>query len=1033
MSNYDSIRAAYEEQLSKQKSEYEKQIAKFQRIVADQKSIIENLNQDLKSQKSADKKQNNNQETERFNQAKAILLQSQIQSLEKQLSDEKIENQNLQQKLDEYKNEINELNSALDEQNVNGAKIKKELLTSLRKVKALKAQYSALEDELNKKNAENVQRDTLIQELKLKSAKDEELIEQLKLLIQNSKENAKSSINDLETPEIKETIDSMEELLGKQADEISNLVSQRSKMVAQFYNIQSILQIIDQNSNSLQNVNTSLKKQLVEKDYEFEQYKETENIKWRQCIDKNLKSLPSSIKVDIDFDKDTKEAMVDKLVTAIYSYQSEQNEILNSQTNESNSKDVIQRHLATITQLRGAIELVKKCAGTQVIQDDDRKAILTQCARIQCFIDTENTNFIQESCPDLFKDDLQPEDVANIFYEFIGQKNANASPFVELRSLFCGILQMNKMLMDQNEQIRSHKQQCEMSYFAEKNQDFVAKSREYERQNFAIATNLRKFTHSDSNNVEDLFTEFVNHIREDIEKTQQTHNFEIKQRDNKISELRKHIQIIEEKHENEKKEFTDKANNMVDDIQSQIDEIKSETKSDIKKMNLALKSKDKEIQDLKEEISKMNDDHEMENNNIKESHESLEKEKEILENELDKINEKLKQTQEENNEEIAELKSTIDQMDKALNSLNDRLEHQVERKKFYKQRLVDLQNQTTTNIDDIRTKNQELTTKYVTAVEDLTRKLNESRKELEESKKSIEEFSPLKKELETKLAKVSASERTLRLKLSAANDAINNLKTEFEDRKSILIQQQKAKVSQMNNEFDSILEKFANVFVHIATLLGREVPKQLTIDEASSLALSALEEKNSSEEAAILNDAINLRKQLKLKPSQTLFVSFSQIGEELNNANKAKENAMKDLRLAEDRANQAEREKQKFMDSSRSNNEWEKWARFLFSSVSRIDPSSINASDAKRGLEDAVLSLAGESQTLRKLEILRYCKSLALKFRGDLNRRGKREKVDSLRPMMICMVFVRRLNGFVPGQNVNCQPPRRFRPLVNSV
>ncbi|EAX92729.1 hypothetical protein TVAG_329900 [Trichomonas vaginalis G3] len=1037
MSSFENIRAAYDEQLERQRSDYEKIIAKYQEIINNQRKIIEQLNNEAKTQTRNNNKSAEPQKPDKIQETKIQLLQSQIDSLEKQLKDEQNEKQDLQAKLKQQEDTIEQLQASLDENNFNGAKFQKQLSLSLKKLKALKAKVTSLEDSLNQKNTENLQLDTLISELKLQSSRDQEVIEQLKSIRTRDHSQSSTSLSGSNAPDIRETINSMEELLKNQNCEITELVSQRSHIISQFYNMQSVLETMDKNLISLQKQNSSLQKSLQEKDTEYQQYKETESLKWKQSIDKILKSLPSTIKINIDFESDTKEAILDKIFAAVLSYQGDQMKVISCQQNETDkNKDLISRHFQLISHLISLMNWLKQITGTSCLNDNDKKAVFTQCARIQCFLDQEDQSFLRESCPDLFsqRDELQPEDVAKIFYDFVGQKNVNASPFIELRILLCGILQMNKLLMNQNEQLRNFKQpKQDKSYFAEKQNQQIQKSKEIERQNIQIAQNLRKFTSSNSENIEELFAEFINHIKSDVETTQTEHQKQLSEKDAQIKKLQSEIQEKENHFEEQRKIFTDRATDIVNNIQQQISDIKQETTKDMKKLKAALKAKDKELVEAKSELTNLKETQEQQSIVINESRRDLENERDLLENELNDTREKLQEEQNNHNEEVAELKSTIDQLEKALQVVSDKCEKETKRKMFYKQRMNELQGKTQTNIDEIREKNKELNTKYVSTLEELTNKLNETRKENENLKKTNEEYAPYKKDLEMKLAKATASERTLKLKLQAANDAIANIKSEFEDRKSLIIQQNNAKISQINNENDQRYEKFTKQIEKIISLLGKEKPQVDSVDELINYIINEIQSRNSSEEAAILNDAISLRNQLNIKSDETLFTAFTDICQERDKALHDRDECINDARLADDRANQAEREKQRFVDSIQANKEWEKWTRSLFASVNGIDPTSVTVIDAKRGIKESILSLAGNNQIMRKMEILRFCKSVSLKFRGDLNRRTIREKVTSLRPMMICAVFVRRLNLLVPTQTTEFHPPVRTKPLVNTV
>ena len=116
-------------------------------------------------------------------------------------------------------------------------------------------------------------------------------------------------------------------------------------------------------------------------------------------------------------------------------------------------------------------------------------------------------------------------------------------------------------------------------------------------------------------------------------------------------------------------------------------------------------------------------------------------------------------------------------------------------------------------------------------------------------------------------------------------------------------------------------------------------------------------------------------------------------------------------------------------------NEWNNWAKSLFTHINDRSSSTTPIPEIRFLLEESLLASIGFRTYSRKIEMLRNEKRLLLTGKFS-NRKNIKEKPNSIRPITLSLIFMRRIMGYggcVPTQlsPISMKDRQNSKPIVS--
>ena len=232
-------------------------------------------------------------------------------------------------------------------------------------------------------------------------------------------------------------------------------------------------------------------------------------------------------------------------------------------------------------------------------------------------------------------------------------------------------------------------------------------------------------------------------------------------------------------------------------------------------------------------------------------------------------------------------------------------------------------------------------------------------------------------------------------KLNSMTQNIRNEKALLDQKSSNVRQTLKASKERMKSETDEKIEKVRATLLQLAD----KEDEGETFEEAAAVLHDKVTLFNA--EKKILCDAIQIRKQLGLKPSQSLLEMFNN-KENLNNSvqqlTKNVNELKNKLKKADDEINTLKKESEK-------NEKWVKWSQMMEYEITGSQVTDGSPDSSRNILGEAILLGKGNTSTLNKLSVLRDEKKLLVKGINLVQRSKKQTLLSTINALR----FINRL------------------------
>ncbi|KAK8894724.1 hypothetical protein M9Y10_023161 [Tritrichomonas musculus] len=703
-----------------------------------------------------------------------------------------------------------------------------------------------------------------------------------------------------------------------------------------------------------------------------------------------------------------------------------------------------------------------------------RQEFLTACTRLGTFIEEQRIEFpIEEFKPSIFepRDINDPQRVADVFLDFVKKEQLETSPIAELFTLFMCVTQINLILMnniDANKQAvmnaaRVSQQNSDQQMRIKELQDLESRKTEEQEK---LKPYLAHLVPDPSDNYEELvrqITEELNHEDVPSPRVYKALVSKIDELEEQIDKLQKEIEKSHHKSENNREQFCKKAEGIVSDVQKQVE-------NQMKKFNEEKQMMQKEIDQLRSQNSNVAQDYEA---RLKKQQKKLQKREDLI-NTLRSENESLTQRSMDLTQQLGQHQSQADEDSDAIISLRSQLKQAKEeaeraknQKKSYKERLDEAEKVNASTLLDLKTRNENLNKKYAKTIEDLQQQLKKANDDLLNAEKELSTYNDKKRELLESNAKLQMAKRNCELKLKAADDALARERASNEAKQTTYALALKSKSDATIEKIQGDLEKCQNLFFRVLKEeFGQDSNEnkfKQTSDNSNqhqkednpnfddnyfvgdkyeqqhqqiSTLLEQIEEamEKRKDENNAIKDALKLRRILKLDSSDSLIKIFDDLRSstefEKQRANKAEEFASDISNINE----KLQRDTNKLERNTNELKEWNDWSRSLLSQISDTAPPNPPSNEVRYMLEEALLVALNQRTTRRKLELLRTEKKLIKsspkstlnlllqpskstsggnsgKSKNNINN-PDRNKVFSMRPMMLAFIFSGRLQEF---------------------
>lgn len=883
---------------------------------------------------------------------------------------------------------------------------------------ASQEQLAALEDTLSDKNTQIIQLNTELTEHKLKIRELNYKIEVMEMEKSNKDTPTLDKIN-TEFTDIESPLHLLETIIESQREEISSLMDGRTNLVTSFKKMNLVL---SKNENFLTNYlreNNYLKESLEEQKEDRKIEKIASNTRWKKALQKVREILPSNIKLSEDFEQIPPEEALVNIVDSLLEYSNLIAQSANSKAT-SDFEKLKRQHSITVGHLKNLVDFVKKLSGSLPNVSNARKDIVVECGRISAYIDTEEACGMHSEMSSIFEihDEVHNlEDLAKLVLRYIEDDKRSDIPYEEILLLITTILQVNKMLYNQNQILRQVKQMTPSEFPRPPVADFDQTeelkkiSRQYDDLNTLVINTLAPFIPDPQNSAEDILKQFKTTARFSTKEERQEVAKHINQLEFKLDRVTKELDVVNERYEEEKKIFCDKATHILNAIHRRV-------AHEINKKDILIKEQKSQLERYIQENTAFRTNSASQRREVNQEIRSrddkisdLSMENECLKKELEETRSSLTITTEESSQLIANLKASNADLEERSSSLEKGLEKQREKHKFYKTKLIEMTKQNSDALNDACIKNQKITEKYDSTIQALESDLESVKVQNVDFKQQIDEFATVKQNLMMRIAKHQVTERSLNLKVQSLNDTIERIKHQYEGRIATISQLMEVNSKNQVENLNKAIERAMDVlnFILKKEFKIEEVDAEQTLDDLLKIVTQKFQERSLAEDNAILADAIETRKIIGLSRPDSLKDAFKRMIQEFKDIELDIEKTVKENENLVSKISTMENELSKSNHVRLENAEWEKWIRTLYVQVIGVHDDTLSIAVAKRGLHEYILSLIKQESLFRKLEILRTEKRAILKQKSLVTAKLPRcTYIPSTRPFMMAFIFLRR-------------------------
>lgn len=1005
-----AIKSACEETMRKQDRGFETELQHMRKEMKKQGDVISKMAAIIEKLKKE------NESLKRKSEA--------VADLEAQLEDQKknsvipvLEGQKavLESRLDEANGQIDIQLEKIQELNDAAILSNEQLERQVELIKELKAENKSLSNSLENTRARSKDKSTKIRALEktIRTLETNEIslqaeISELKLKVATVQTEARPSPTKEVTavrkdgPDFGNAMTSLEECLRAQAEEITALQQQRSALIETVKKLEVLLtrtgkfgERLEVQVGELTNALSEEKKASQKAMLAFHKNEE-------EILSEIRVMLPTSVDEKVEELRDC--SFADHVVGVV--------RVLVENIEEANDPDLVHRQQTEakpridpvlLSHLSSACGLLRRLAGT-IDSGYDKDQILKECARIGAFVDEHGEELA--NCPslrplfDLGHSDMTS--VAQVFHNMVSDPNAcRVSPFNELYILFCCLVHINKILVNEFEDLEARnktllRKVANIDDAEERLLELEEWKRKQEEEMNSVHAIFSKLVDHPSENVLTLAGQVCRLIEwKDAELAKAMENARkeqiIEENNKEIEKLKKAVQ----RHKIHKKRFCKEATEVTAEIREDVvrlqedyaDQIEA-AEQKIENLNelnttTVLRYKEK-IENLKEEIAVKDEQNEVLGGQVHQ----LKKE----------INALFAKCSSQDNEILA--------FKEQVATLEEQLSRAISHKNHYKQKVQSEEKRDSETLQELQEKTTELKTKYEAIVSELTTELATSKQALHEARSACSKFEQIKQSLMHANAKLSLSERTLGVKLASTQAQLENERSIHASKETALKHSYEANLQNQQAEFNKDRALSIALLRTCALLLfEHDIPESVTLPELHKLVTTALESRDTEHELQMTRDATEAR---KLLHTSTLTSSIKELLqtqsslrrdiESLVSENKSITASMSRLRA------DTEWREQTIGDCT----QWISWAKALLIQLSEGAPIPETSVRLRRQIEDVLINTVSKRRLLRKVEILRKEKRL-LSSKPGLLKQTPTQSTTSLRPITIALALALRL------------------------
>lgn len=767
---------------------------------------------------------------------------------------------------------------------------------------------------------------------------------------------------------------------------------------------------------------------------------------------------------------------------------------------ENDSKVSREQYETVLEQLESSMKFIQNIANASPILDKSsiqqplyidsisRTILLTQCARIGQFID-RNSLFSYSSNenprisifdPRLLQD---PEQFLKPLLENASEELMAQSPTRELYTLFVGISEVNKMLLNYIEHFENKMAYDKDVENSEREiEDVKAWKAEQENKIRAIAQEIGMLNVPLEDVLDNFLTVYLDTVQEN-------------------NELQKELQ--NDRENSDKKDFIDvdtaEIKQQLDDVEAKVLREKEKHKKEVSQLKKELAKYKEKCDQLAESLQKSTDINENKKRKYKKTKQALIN----LKNLVDEVEEKVQNVSEDNaqlNSTIESLNDKIKQQNSDITKFTERIKKLQDQKNNLSDKLRESKEKNEATLTGIKNRSEMLNEKYSTTIKNLENEIQNARQEAKNAEEEKAKILAQKNDLSNQLVKLRVTERSLKIKLDALENRNSLNKKENEQVKSALVRSIKAeasmKIEKSRDEYEKLKnallrmlrEKF-NITFNKSTLttpLKTKKKREISSSESNNTINSYFTSDNNSNSGSLQNEDLfddsntiasatdfienslsvdeiiqkvenvlqsayeNQDKLNELKETKNM-LNIPE-SESLSKAVKTINDSLKELmkQNAEFRTNsdnvrlkcaEVDRKRNEQEKAIRAAAEWEQWSKSILYRITEGTSAIRSTKDVRFLLEEALLSTIGRRGILTKLDILKAEKKIFLNFASEgnldiLNLNAFHGpdappqpllviKIGSIRPMMVAIMFIRRIQVMSHRLPVRLSPFQR--------
>ena len=968
---------------SKENSEKDAKIKDLEKSISDYEENVKTL-ASLQNEKSSSTK---------LLEARNVVLTEKLTDSQEELEKRNKENEKLKETISSLENENAEvkarveiLESQLEDMNGQVQRITKEK-EELKKAKEQRIKESkSLANELETSKVHSC-------ELQARADTLNEEINELRSQLGNKdQENSAIKEKEEQIESLEKAIDELESNISDQRSEIVELSNAKTQLALSLKNAVSFIEEYEKRTvkmdRELQHA-TLVNEELKEK---YSKEREVEDKSFSDAFDKILDIVPVSV---LDLISDLHSLPKSSILLHIVEILIKHSKEANTDVTNDKVKDLEARNLALVAHLHNCIDFMRRASRTQIFcGSDGRTEILQQCARIGRFIDEQNIYLPTKefSRPSLFEPSQlnDPEKILKIFYDFVPEDQIDQHPWVELYTLFCCVVQVNVMLMSANKLYQdsvNERTRLESENLAihKQLQDYAIYKKETEDEKKELVRVLAGSAQNTPKNFKELIISVFSSLKNEVEKCKQR----LQEEENRYQELQRYSQSEKDGYEHEKMLFCEKATSITKTIEAEMNCIKEEYEDKIDHLQFELSLYKEKQGQFEESIYNSQKNAEDLNARLKELTSSSEEKDQIIESlkeENDATSQEFEAFKEESKKETEEMSVLISKLSAKLSK--------------YKERCKEAESKNMDVMNEVRNRTDSLVSQYGASITRLQNDLEAAKQQLKNQKVIAQ---PQESEqLKTEIAKLKLAERNMQRKVSnleallekernsaraklstssiAAKQSLQNAKTEYEE---VVNSYRKALVEAVNDPRLSLLPDadLINEFVvRINEMMGKSDVKTF-------------------------QEALHIKRAIGLSDNESLLEAFHKLNKSLIASDSKVEGLESSIEDMKKKLGANEREIGRLENSRVELNEWNRWAASIYRQVSDLSPPTTKPGAIRFLLEEQILASLGFQAFSKRIDLLRSEKAILTNC--DVKNTHARKPIDSLRPVMIAIIFAR--------------------------